>query len=220
MNARARMILAIVGVVLVCALFFFLFIRDKQNELATVRASITAEEDRRVQLTTELNRLKDLQERAPELQADLTEIRELVPIEHEVPNYIFLVQDAATEAGVDFMSIVPDLPKTPPEAAPLAEVGLTITAEGGYFALQDFLRRLYDLDRATRIDNISLARDDTAGGDVIALDMGARVFFELPAAPGTETQANPNIAPPTAPVASPGAATPPPGGAPAGSPTP
>src|SRR5687768_16335433 len=111
MNPRARMILAIVGVLAICVLFFFLFIRSRQGELAGVRATIVAEDDRAIQLNAELNRLQDLQERAPELQAELTRIRELVPIQHESPNYIFLVQDAATEAGVGFMAITPELPK-------------------------------------------------------------------------------------------------------------
>src|SRR5687768_10095714 len=141
------MILTIVGVVVVCALFFFFVIRGRQAELATVRANITAEEARSLQLTTELNRLKDLQKRASELEAELTRIRELVPIEHEVPNYIFMVQDVSVEAGVDFVSVVPELPKTPPEAAPLAQVRMEVSAKGGFFALQDFLRRMYALDR-------------------------------------------------------------------------
>lgn len=205
MNARSRMILAIAGVVVICALFFFLFIRSRQTELGEVRASITAEEDRAIQLTTELNRLQALQERAPELQAELTRIRELVPVEHELPNYIFLVQDAATEAGVGFMSIGPELPKTPPEGAPLAEVRMAIEAEGGFFAIQDFLRRMYAVDRATRIDNLTMAADEVTGE--ITLTMSTRIFFELPAAPETATGADPNVAPPTAPVGSPAPTT-------------
>ena len=206
MNARMRMILAIVGVVVVCALFFFFFIRGRQADLAAVRMNIEAEENRALQLNTELNRLKDLQKRAPELQAELTRIRELVPIEHEVPNYIFLVQDAATEAGVEFVSIVPELPKAPTEAAPLAQVRMDIIADGGFFALQDFLQRMYALDRATRIDNLVIATDESTGD--ITLTLSTRIFFELPSAPASSTGADPNVAPPTAPVGSPAAGAP------------
>ena len=206
MNARMRMILAIVGVIVVCALFFFFFIRGRQADLAKVESNIEAEENRALQLNTELNRLKDLQKRAPELEAELTRIRELVPVEHEVPNYMFLVQDAATEAGVDFVSIVPELPKAPPEAAPLAQVRMEISADGGFFALQDFLRRMYALDRATRIDNLVISRDETSGE--ITLVLATRIFFELPSAPAANTGADPNVAPPTAPVGSPAAGAP------------
>ncbi|HYI44768.1 MAG TPA: type 4a pilus biogenesis protein PilO [Actinomycetota bacterium] len=201
MNARSRMILAIVGAAIVCLLFFFLFIRSRQGELATVRTNIENEENLALQLTTELNRLKDLQARAPELQAELARIRELVPQEHEVPHFIFLVQDAATESGVTFLEITPTLPQTPPEQAPLAEVSMAIGAQGSYFSIQDFIRRLHELDRATRIDNLNMSRED-AGSDAIGLTLQARIFFELPSAPTAGEQPEANVPPPTEPVGS------------------
>jgi Tfp pilus assembly protein PilO len=179
--------------------FFFLFIRSRQGELAQIRTEIEAEENRALQLTTELNRLKDLQQRAPELQAELAQIRELVPQEHDVPHFIFQVQDAATEAGVSFLDITPELPKTPPEAAPLAQVRMAITAQGGYFALQDFIRRIHELDRATRIDTISLGVEEAVAPITITADMQTRIFFELPAVPAATESAD-NVPPPTAPV--------------------
>lgn len=213
MNARARMILAIVGVVIICLLFFFVFVRARQGELGQIRTEIQAEVDRSVELTAQVNRLKDLQRRAPELQAELARIEELVPPEHEVPHFMFLVQDSATEAGVEFLTISPELPAPPPEGAPLAQVRLGIQAEGGYFALQDFIRRLYALDRAVRIDTVTLGGGDEgegAGGGPITLDISVRIFLELPAAaPGTETAPTGNVPVPTAPVG-----TPAPGGAP------
>jgi Tfp pilus assembly protein PilO len=195
------MILAIVGAFVVCLLFFFLFIRSRQGDLSAVRTNIEAEENQALQLTTELNRLKDLQARAPELQADLAKIRELVPQEHEIPHFIFLVQDAATESGVSFLTLTPTLPGTPPEAAPLAEVTMAITARGGYFSIQDFIRRLQELDRATRIDNLSMSSGDDAGGS-INLDINARVFFELPNVPAIGEQPAANVPAPTEPVGS------------------
>ena len=200
MNARSRMILAIVGVLVVCLLFFFLFIRSRQGELNTVRTNIENEENLALQLTTELNRLKDLQARAPELQAELAQIRELVPQEHEVPHFIFLVQDAATESGVSFLTITPTLPQTPPEQAPLAEVSMAIGARGSYFSIQDFIRRLHELDRATRIDNLTMGTDE--GGTTIGLDLQARIFFELPSIPAAGEPSG-NVPAPTEPVGSP-----------------
>ncbi len=202
MTARTRLILAIVGVVVVLALFFFLFIRSRQGELNEVRALIEAEENISIQLTTELNRLEDLQRRAPELQAELADIRDLVPLEHQVPNFIFLVQDAATEAGVSFLQITPELPKTPPEQAPLAEVRMTIQAEGGFFSIQDFIRRLHDLDRALRIDLLAMAGEEDGTPVSITLDLTSRIFFELPAVPESG-EAVPNVPGAPAPGATP-----------------
>ena len=216
MNARARMILVGVGALLVCVAFYFLFISARQGELAQIRSDIEAERSRTIQLQAELNRLKDLQERAPELQAELSQIRQLVPVEHDVPHFMFMVQDAATEAGVSFLTIAPSLPKTPAELAPLAQIDLTISSEGGYFALQDFIRRLYDLDRAMRIDQFTLGSSDEGEGGTLALDFSGRIFFELPAPPDAATGAEANVPAPTAPVGG----TPPPTTEPAPAATP
>jgi Tfp pilus assembly protein PilO len=211
MSTRARLILVIAAVVVLCAAFFFLFVRARMTELNEVRAEITAEEDRTLQLQTELARLQDLKERAPELEAELAEIRQLVPQQHEVANFLFQVEEASNASGVDFLDIVPELPKAPPEGAALAEVRLQIRADGGYFALQDFVRRLYALDRAVRIDlfQLTAATDASATteteGFSISLAITARMFFELPAAPGAATTGTTTTTttPAPAPVATP-----------------
>lgn len=185
MTARVRLILSIVGVVIILIAFFFFFIRPRQDELGTVREDIEVEEARTVQLRSELRRLQELQANAPELEAELATIRGYVPKDDEVPNFIFLVQDAANAAGVDFVSITPELPKPPPEGAPLAEVRAEIGAGGGYFAIQDFVRRLHALDRAVRIDNMSLSAEEEVETGTTTINMSAiaRIFFEAPAAP-------------------------------------
>jgi Tfp pilus assembly protein PilO len=184
MTGRTRLVLAVVGVVLVLLLFFVFFIRPRQSELKQIRADIEAEEAQTLSLQSELARLQDLQENAPRLQAELATIRGYVPNDDQVPNFIFQVQDAANAAGVDFVSITPELPKPPPEGAPLAEVRAQLGAGGGYFAIQDFVRRLHGLDRAVRLDNIALdAAEEPGTGDVsITLTATARIFFEPPAA--------------------------------------
>lgn len=183
MNPRTRLILSILGVVVILGAFFLLFIRPRQQELTRVRGEVEAEEARTVQLQSELQRLQDLQANAPELEAELARIRGFVPRDDEVPNFIFLVQDAANAAGVDFVQITPELPKPPPEGAALAEIRTQIGAGGGYFAIQDFIRRLHNLDRAVRIDNLTLSgAEDDEGNVQITLAAVARIFFEAPAA--------------------------------------
>lgn len=185
MNPRTRMILAVVGALVVLVAFFFLFIRPRQDDLGRIRGEVELEQARTSQLRSELARLQELQANAPELEAELARIRGYVPQDDEVPNFIFLVQDAANAAGVDFVQITPELPKPPPEGAALAEVRSQIGAGGGYFAVQDFIRRLHNLDRAVRLDSITLdgVEDTETGQLTITFTSSARIFFEAPAAP-------------------------------------
>jgi len=176
-------------------LFYFFLIRPRRAELAEVRAQATSEEARTSTLQLELQRLQELQANAPKLEAELAEIRRYVPRNHETANFIFQVQDAANEAGVDFVTITPELPKPPPEGAALAQVRIAIASEGGYFAVQDFMRRLYNLDRALRIDVLTMtgAADGTAGtaagGVSLNMSITSRIFFELPGPGVTDTGA-------------------------------
>ena len=199
MSNRIRMILVIFGILALCAAWFFFFIRPRQAELAKVRADTVEAEDKTVALQAELDRLEQLQANAPALEAELAATRRLIPSENEVANYIFLVEEAATQADIDFVNVTPELPKPPPEGAPLAEIRTVIGAEGGYFEIQDFFRRLYNLDRAVRVDLMALApagETETAGAvvdpaaaDKLRLDVTARIFFEPPEGASTAAAA-------------------------------
>lgn len=199
MSNRIRMILVIFGILALCAAWFFFFIRPRQAELAKVRADTVEAEGKTVALQAELDRLEQLQANAPALEAELAATRRLIPSENEVANYIFLVEEAATQADIDFVNVTPELPKPPPEGAPLAEIRTVIGAEGGYFEIQDFFRRLYDLDRAVRVDLMALAPAgetatagavvDPAAADKLRLDVTARIFFEPPVGASTAAAA-------------------------------
>jgi Tfp pilus assembly protein PilO len=198
-GARARYIIAVVAAVLVSVAFYFLFIRARQGELSEVRSQVDQEQARTVELQANLQRLQGLQENAAKFEARLAEIRELIPADDQVANFIFQVQDEANRSGVGFVEVTPELPKPPPEGAQVAEVRVVIGAEGGYFALQDFLRRLYDLDRALRIDNLAITAPETSEGALTpTLTATARIFFELPE--GTAAAAPTTTPPSTTPV--------------------
>jgi Tfp pilus assembly protein PilO len=182
-SARARLILAIVAALLVSVAFYFLFVRSRQGQLSEVQGEIEAEEAKTVELEATLSRLQGLQANAAKFEARLAEIRQLIPPDDEVANFMFQVQDEANRAGVTFVQITPEVPKPPPEGAQVAEIRAVIGAEGDYFALQDFLRRLYDLDRALRIDNLVITSEEDQETQQlnVTLTATARIFFELPA---------------------------------------
>ena len=184
MRGRAQIILTSIAVLIVWLLTFFLLVNPQRSDLSEVNAQIEAERARTGELQIELSRLQDLQANAPQLEAELEEIRGFVPLRPELSNFIFQVDDAAKAAGLDFIQITPELPRTPPEGAALAQVRATIGATGGYFALQDFLRRLYSLDRALRTDTMSIAVASLEPfGTRLTMTIAARVFYELPEPP-------------------------------------
>lgn len=199
MRTRARLFIAIAIAVVVNILFFAFFIQPRRSNLSAARAQAEQAQLQTQQLRAQLAQLRSLQQQAPKLQSELADFQQLVPDNNEVPHFIFQVQHAADQAGVGFLAIEPETPKAPPEGAQLAEVRISIGASGGYFALQDFVRRLYTLERAVRIDNLTMTTTNGASSDssgaspapgaspgttstssnqvVIALTMDARIFF-------------------------------------------
>lgn len=207
MNPRTKIILTVVGAFLVCLLFFVFMIKPRSSELAERKTQIEEAETETARLNRELAALRELKKNAPKVQAQLAEIREKVPQANEVPNFIFQVQQAANSSGVGFVQITPELPKAPPESAALAQVRITIGAKGGYFAVQDFIRRLTRLDRAVRIDLLTIAgvEDEVEARERGRTDLqiAARVFFELPpsGASAATTAGSASTPPPTPPPA-------------------
>jgi type IV pilus assembly protein PilO len=214
MKEHKQVILGGIAIVLVMAVMFFFLVGPRRGELAEAKEQVEAAESETVVLETELARLESLQKQAPQLQAALDEISDLVPEENRVSSFVFQVQQEANRSGLDFISITPQLPKTPPEGAPLAEVKIDIGAKGSYFTIQDFIRRLTELDRAVRIDGFSMEavqeenEEGVASDDKVELRASARVFFEQPAGsvaatvPGTTTTAPEGDATTEAPPAS------------------
>lgn len=203
MKGRRKIVAAAVAALFVCGLFFMFFIRPRQSEVTKARDAVVAAEAQQQELQLDLQRLQELKANAPKLNALLERIRGYVPKDDEIPNFIFQVQEAANTAGVSFVKITPELPKPPAQPAPLAEIRITMNASGSFFSLQDFIRRLYSLDRSLRIDTVALAAagagpegsqapdpgsttGTTGTDDELTLTVAARIFFELPegVAPG------------------------------------
>jgi Tfp pilus assembly protein PilO len=208
---RARIVIAVVASLAVSAAFYFFFVRSRQSELSEVRSDVESAKSETMSLQAELTRLKGLQENAPKLEARLNEFRQAVPQDDQVANLIFQVQDAANKAGINFVQVDPDVASPPLEGAQVAQVKVVIGAKGGYFSLQDFVRRLYDLDRALRFDTMDMvvneedSSDSASPTDLITMTATARIFFELPeggvqAAPGTTTTTTAPVAPAPAPA--------------------
>ena len=191
LTPRMQIIVTAIGVVVVLAAFFFLFIRSRQGQLSEARDAVTAEQAKTAQLHTELARLQSIKENAPQLRAALAKLRAAVPGNDGVPDVIVAIQDAADKAGIKFVQVTPTVPSAPPEGGKLGQVSTAIGAEGSYFALQDFVNRLYSLDRALRIDTLTMtSQSDAAAGTgtttattgpvTVRLDVTARMFFEPP----------------------------------------
>ena len=157
MNTRRQVIVAAVAAVVVTALFFFVLLKPKLNEISKIRSDVQtarAEEDT---LNTQLAHIRDVKKNAPETMAKLAALSQYVPATPDLPGFIQQVQNAATASTVDLQSIAPSPPADVNNASGVQAIAVTLTAQAGFFRIEDFLARLENLQRAVEVRAISLS---------------------------------------------------------------
>ena len=191
---KARLALMGIGasIVLIGAWFFFLW-KPAGNDLDQARQEKVAAEQRASELQTRLTHLKQLEANAAVLERDRALLAEAIPASDLVDQFILQVNERATRAGVQFVSVSPQQPSAgaaAPGAAAAgpASIGLQIQVQGDYFQLLRFLEELRDGPRLVTVDTFSLSKGGAA--NAMSAAIGGRMFMN----PATATAAAPTPA--------------------------
>jgi Tfp pilus assembly protein PilO len=207
-NRRAPLIAGLIIFVLALAAVFFLVL-PKISEVGEAQDRLEQVEQDEVALQTELSRLQEAAENAPQLRRELARFRRAVPPVADLPGLINLLQTAADTSGVDFFSIAPGAPVAAPQGG-AAEIPASIQVIGGFFPVDEFLFRLETLQRASKVPTITVS-EGPDGLPQVQIQLEVRFFT-------TDASAGPGAVPAGAePSPSPGAspgATPSPGASP------
>lgn len=226
MNRRALGIGALVAV-LVLVLWYMLLWSPTNSDIQEAKDRKQAAEDQAAQLRTEIQRLRSAQGNEAAQQAKLVTLKGGIPDAPNLAEFILATNEAASEAGIDFISVAPTPPAaasapaaaattattatTTPGAAgaaPPAEIRLALQIQGGYFQVLDFLNRLDRMERIVVTDSLNVTADRTGR---LAVTIAARMFTRsIPegfagATPTTTTTTTPGGA--TTTTTAPGGAT-------------
>lgn len=207
MNRRA-VIIGVAGFLVFALAWYFLLWRPRTNALDDAKTRRGAAEQQETELQASINRLKAAAKNEPRLRAQLETLRTSIPDDPNLAQFILDTNDAATKAGLDFVSISPSLPTAQTATgggaattgtATTGTAGATATAlppqiaiqlqmTGGYFQMIDFLNRLNDLPRLTVVDTITVGADNAAR---LTVSLNGRMFVRaIPAGfgpPGSST---------------------------------
>ena len=138
-----KVILGILGLVVIVGGGWFLL-------LSPVQAEITTLEARRQQLATELAQARS---QVAELQTKLDVLKAKLPTEKETPALYRAVSEAAQGSGLGVSLFQPREPR-PKDY--VAEIPITITAEGGYHQLGVFFEKVAGLERVVKVGDMKL----------------------------------------------------------------
>lgn len=185
MNRQTLLLSGLVVVLVVAVWFFFLF-QPKQDEVAEIEEEIVGTEQQIVTTQRRIRQLQDVRERAPAIESQLVAAESVIPADPALPAMVRQLQLAADESGVSLTSISPGRPSAVGgDAGDLAQLSLSLSLEGGYFQVVDFLRRLEDptiVARGILVEGATLSPSEYP---TLAVSLSARMFARLtvPAAP-------------------------------------
>jgi Tfp pilus assembly protein PilO len=186
-----RRLLIPLGIGLVILIAWFLLLYSPQSKaLADARKRTNQATQQGATLRDQLTRLQQSRRDQPLKQSQLETLRVAVPDEPNLAQFILDANDAASKAGIDFLSITPTPPAaaqgatTPATAAGGAAAGgaaataapirIAMTATGGYFQVLDFVNRLNRLPRIVVVDTLQMGGQ--GAGAQLQVSMQERIF--------------------------------------------
>lgn len=175
--SRKVLALAALGAVLVAGLWYVALWKPQSARLSAAHAREETAAGQNQQLRLAVARLQAAGDEAPELTSQLERLRVAVPDRPDLAQFLLDAPDAASAAGLDYLSVSPSPPAEPEGGGP-AEIAVAMELNGGYFQVLDFLNRLAELPRIVVVDGVSLsaAEEDAIGAPELTLTIAGRLF--------------------------------------------
>jgi hypothetical protein len=188
---RQELVLAAVGALLVLAVATLLLVRPTRQATAEARADRDAAVAESQSLHDQIKALEALKPKEAELKTQAELAKAEFPATPALPGLVDALQDAASLSGVELGTVAPATPAASTVNPLLAEITTTVSVNGGYFEIQDFLVRLENLvkgsdparvaPRSVLVEsvNLSTGSDEQATGDSAAATSAAASPDEL-----------------------------------------
>jgi Tfp pilus assembly protein PilO len=141
MKLRGRELYIIVGVVAVVigVLWYFFLFTPEQKKIADLNAQYLAQQSTLAQTNMQIRQLQLLQKTAPQAEADLIKLHQVMPAEGAIPSFIVGLTKTAQSSGLVMLNVTPQA--TAP-GVPFSLQPIQLEFDGGYFDVEDFLYRL------------------------------------------------------------------------------
>jgi type IV pilus assembly protein PilO len=184
MSSRNVILLGVLGLVVLVVAFYFLLLGpllenlDQEADARDQRQATLAE------LQAEVARLEEVRRDSPELQRQLLELNKRIPTQPEVETLVVQIEDIAETAGVTQTQIVRGDPGPPEGGGDFTVQPITMSFEGTYEELLEFLRLADDLVRLMAVNNVAYQvaeEGTTAAPDVeqnLVVEIDAEVYYQ------------------------------------------
>lgn len=161
--SRQSVLLAGLAGLLVVALWWIFLYTPGQEDLARVEDEIAAAEAEMLSLQRRVAQLEAVRSRAPETEAAIARLLSVIPDDPDLAGALRQIKASAEDSGLELVSVVAERPTVLDEPTGLASAAITLTAEGSYFQVVDFFRRLEDPQitaRGLRFNDVTITGEE------------------------------------------------------------
>ena len=211
---RNILILGILVLLLLAVGYYLLLFSPLRQQYLAAYDQRTQKEQQRAQLEQSVAELENVRRNAPQIERNILEYSKRLPEQDEIPTLLVQIEQIAEGAGATQLVITPGDPGASAggatAAAPAAADGdflripLTMSFEGTYLEMQDFLFRLKNLSRLVTVNETTWEELEEEGGDttvagteeLLTVEIQAETYVQpaagstspsAPAAPGGPT---------------------------------
>lgn len=196
-NDRNLLILGALAIVLLIVGFYFLLLNPLLGRLEEADRQREEREAQLAQLEQEVAELEEVRRNSPEIERQLLELSKRIPTQPEIPTLTVQIEEIAQDSGVTQISLIPGTPAPPPGGGDYTVQPITMSFEGTYEELQEFLRLTSNLARLTTVNDVTyeaLEEGTTTQPEIeqpLQVEIEADVYFQPTEVPSGEAPTAP-----------------------------
>jgi Tfp pilus assembly protein PilO len=172
-----------IGVAVLALLFIVFLVLPKLGQVSDAQEQLDQARNTQQTLQSRLAALKAARDEAPANEATIRRINNQVPLTADLPGVILLLRNAATNAGVQVLSLTP-APPALDDTGDFSRISVSSSGQGSYFAVVDYLFSIETLPRAATVQSIDLSPVEGAG---LSFTASLTLYTsDLSAGPGSE----------------------------------
>lgn len=157
-NDRNILILGILILIVLAVAYYFVLFSPLRAEYLAAYTERTDKEARKAQLEQTAAELENVRRNASDIERQILELSKRIPDQDEIPTLMVQIEEVANQAGVTQFSIEPGSPEAPPGGGDFSRIPITMTFQGKYEQMQDFLLRLRNLARLVTVNEVTYCR--------------------------------------------------------------
>lgn len=144
---------AVAAVLVLAAVFLVL---PKLGQVKDANDQLDQATSQEQTLSSQLAALKQAQQDAPSNRETIRRVQQAIPPTADQQGFVLLLQNAAIQSGVDLFTITASNPVFD-SATGLSTITNTLTVNGTYFSVTEFLFNVETLPRASKVTSVTLA---------------------------------------------------------------